>query len=105
MSEAVTGSVIKISDFSLNRPRLTPLFIAIALVSLLSLLFVWSRIEAINLEYEIASLQTQIRAEEEEVKRLRLESTHLASNSRIEQLAREKLGLQLPAPGQLVRVN
>lgn len=105
MSEAMSRTVVKINGFSLDRPRLTPLFVVIALVSLLSLLFVWSRIEAINLEYEISSLQSQIRVGEEEVKRLRLEAAHLASDSRIERLARERLGLQMPAPGQVVRVN
>ncbi|MDT8421659.1 MAG: cell division protein FtsL [Desulfuromonadales bacterium] len=105
MSETISRTVVKINGFSLDRPRLTPLFVVIALVSLLSLMFVWSRIEAINLEYDISSLQTQIRAGEEDVRRLRLEAAHLASDSRIEGLAREQLSLQLPAPGQVIRVN
>ena len=105
MSEAVSRTVVKINGFSLDRPRLTPLFVVIALVSLFSLLFVWSRIQAINFEYEISSLQSQIRSDQEDVKRLRLEVAHLASDSRIETLAREQLGLQMPAPGQVIRVN
>lgn len=105
MSETMPRTVVKINGFSMDRPRLTPLFVAIALVSLLSLLFVWSRIQAINLEYDISSLQSQIRSGNEEVKRLRLEAAHLASDSRIERLARESLGLQSPAPGQVIRVN
>jgi cell division protein FtsL len=71
----------------------------------LSLLFVWSRIQAINFEYEISSLQSQIRSGQDDVKRLRIESALLSSDSRIERLAREQLGLQLPAPGQVIRVN
>ena len=105
MSETMSRTVVKINGFSLERPRLTPLFIVIALVSLLSLLFVWSRIQAINFEYEISSLQSQIRSGQDDVKRLRIEAAHLASDSRIERLAREQLGLQLPAPGQVIRVN
>ena len=80
MSEAITRTVVKINGFSLDRPRLTPLFVVITLVSLLSLLFVWSRIQAINLEYDISSLQSEIRSGEDEVKRLRVEAAHLASN-------------------------
>jgi hypothetical protein len=53
MSEAVSQVTVKITDFSLYRPRLRSVFIAILLISLLSLLFVWSRIHAINLEYSI----------------------------------------------------
>ena len=105
MSETMSRTVVKINGFSLDRPRLTPLFVAIALVSLLSLLFVWSRIQAINFEYEISSLQSQIRSGQDEVKRLRIEAAHLSSDFRIEKLARERLGLQLPAPGQVIRVN
>ncbi|HEX9777270.1 MAG TPA: cell division protein FtsL [Geopsychrobacteraceae bacterium] len=105
MSETMSRTVVKINGFSLDRPRLTPLFVVIALVSLLSLLFVWSRIQAINFEYEISSLQSQIRSGQDDVKRLRIESALLSSDSRIERLAREQLGLQLPAPGQVIRVN
>lgn len=105
MSEAITRTVVKVNGFTLERPRLTPLFVVIALVSLLSLLFVWSRIQAINIEYEISSLQSEIRLGQDEVKRLRVEAAHLASNSRIEKLARESLSLQMPAPGQVIRVN
>jgi len=105
MSEAITRTVVKVNGFTLERPRLTPLFVAITLVSLLSLLFVWSRIQAINIEYEISSLQSEIRLGQDEVKRLRVEAAHLASNSRIVKLARESLSLQMPAPGQVIRVN
>lgn len=105
MSETMSRTVVKINGFSLDRPRLTPLFVVIALVSLLSLLFVWSRIQAINFEYEISSLQSQIRSGQDDVKRLRIESALLSSDSRIERLAREQLGLQLPAPGQVIRVH
>jgi cell division protein FtsL len=105
MSETMSRTVVKINGFSLDRPRLTPLFVVIALVSLLSLLFVWSRVQAINFEYEISSLQSQIRSGHDDVKRLRIESALLSSDSRIERLAREQLGLQLPAPGQVIRVH
>lgn len=105
MSETMPRTVVRINGFSLDRPRLTPLFVAITLVFLLSLLFVWSRIQAINLEYDISSLQSDIRSGHDEVKRLRVEAAHLASNTRIERLARESLSLQMPAPGQVIRVN
>ena len=105
MSEALHRTVIRINGFALHRPRLTPIFIAIVLMTVLSLMFVWSRLQAINLEYSISHLESQIRSGNEEVKRLKLETAHLGSHQRIEQLARHELGLRPPAPGQIIRVE
>ncbi len=105
MSEAVQRTVVKINGFVLHRPRLTPVFIAIALVATLSLVFVWSRLQAINLEYDISRIEGLIRSDNEEIKRLTLEVAHLGSHQRIEGLARQELGLRLPAPGQIRRVD
>ena len=105
MSEAVQRTVIKINGFVMHRPRLTPVFIAIVLVAVLSLVFVWSRLQAINLEYDISRIESLIRSDSEEVKGLNLEAVHLGSHQRIERLARQELGLRLPAPGQIIRVD
>ena len=105
MSEALQRTVIRINGFVLHRPRLTPVFIAIILMASLSLMFVWSRLQAINLEYDISRLESQIRSGNEEVKRLKLEAVHLGSHQRIERLARQELGLRPPAPGQIIRVD
>lgn len=105
MSEAVSQVTVKITDFSLYRPRLHSVFIAILLISLLSLLFVWSRIHAINLEYSISSLERDIRSHEQQIKELKTEAAFLARDERIEKLARNKLGLRTPSPGQIIRVE
>ena len=105
MSQAVQRTVININGFVVHRPRLTPVFIAIFLVAVLSLVFVWSRLQAINLEYDISRIESQIRSANQEVKGLKLEAAHLGSHQRIEGLARQKLGLRLPAPGQIIRVD
>ncbi len=105
MAEALQRTVVRINGFVLHRPRLTPVFIAIILMATLSLLFVWSRLQAINLEYDISRLESQIRSGNEEVKRLKLEAAHLGSHQRIERLARQQLGLRPPAPGQIIRVD
>ncbi len=105
MSEALPRTVVKINGFSLHRPRLVPVFAAIVLVSMLSLLFVWSRIHAINLEYDISSLEHQIRTGRQQIKQLKLEAAYLSSDSRIEGLARKELGLRPPASGQIIRID
>ena len=105
MSQAVQKTVVRINGFSLYRPRLAPVFIAIVLVALLSLLFVWSRIHAINLEYGISSLEKQLRLGQQEIKQLKLEAAYLSRDERIETLARETLGLRPPASGQIIRID
>jgi cell division protein FtsL len=105
MSEAVSGVTVKITGFAFYRPRLSSVFVAILLVSLLSLLFVWSRIHAINLEYDISALQRDIRGHEQQIKELKTEAAFLARDERIEALARKKLGLRTPSPGQIIRVE
>ncbi len=105
MSEAVSQATVKITRFSFYRPRLSSVFVALLLVSLLSLLFVWSRIHAINLEYGISSLERDIRSHERQIKELKLEAAFLARDERIEKLARTDLGLRSPSPGQIIRVE
>ena len=105
MSEALSRTVVRINGFSLYRPRFAPIFAAIVLVSLLSLLFVWSRIHALNLEYDISSLERDIRAGQQQIKQLKLEAAYLARDTRIEALARKELGLQTPSSGQIIRID
>ncbi len=105
MSEAIPQTRIKISGFSLHRPRLSPVLVVIILMSLLSLLFVWSRIHAISLEYEISRLERDLRVQSQQVKELALEVAFLSRDERIEVLARNELGFRDPAPGQIIRVE
>lgn len=105
MSEVLSRVPVSISSFSLHRPRLTPVLFALILVSMLSLVFVWSRIHAINLEYGIASLERDIHIQQQQIKELRLEVAFLARDERIEGLARTHLGLRTPAPGQIIRIE
>ncbi len=94
MSETLPRTIVKVNGFSLHRPKLAPVFVAMVLVSLLSLLFVWSRIHAINLEYGISSLEKQLRQGQQQLQTLKLEATFLARNERIEMLALKELGLR-----------
>jgi len=105
MSQAIPQTRIKISGFVLTRPRLSPMLVVIVLMSLLSLLFVWSRIHAISLEYDISRLELDLREQNQQVKELSLEVAFLSRDERIETLARNELGLRDPAPGQLIRVE
>jgi len=105
VSDASVRSLPKINALSLARPRLLPLFVYLAVLLVVSLFFVWSRIAVVNLEYEISSLGTQLREVEQEQKRLRLESAHLRSPVRVERVARNELGLQMPSLEQIILID
>jgi len=88
-----------------RRALLFPSFLFISLVFVISVFFVWSRVELVNLEYNISSMERKLRALKQEERCLRLEVASLRSPSRIEQVARNDLGMRLPSPEQTVVVK
>jgi len=105
MSEATARSISKINGFAIAPPRLLPLFLFILLVFLLSLIFVWSRVQVINLKYDISSLEGRLRLLGTETQQLRVEAASLRSPARIEQVALNELRLMLPRPEQVITVE
>jgi cell division protein FtsL len=105
MSDLVSRAIPKINGFSLERPRLLPVLTFTALLLAVSLFFVWSRLQVTNLEYDISSLEGQVRVTRQETRRLQVEAASLRSPERIEQIARTELGLHLPSPDQILTVR
>jgi len=105
MSETVARSIPKINGFALQRPRLFPLIAFVVVLMIVALFFVWSRLEVVNLEYDISTFENRLRSLKQESKQLKLEAASLRSPARIEQMARAKLGLRLPTPEQVMTVR
>lgn len=105
MSDTILRAIPKVGGPALHRPHLAHAFTFIAILLLVSLFFVWSRLQVVNLEYNISSLESRIRDLNQETKRLRLEAASLRNPVRIEQAAKEQLGLQLPTPEQIIIVK
>ncbi len=70
-----------------------------------SLVYVWSRIQVIQVGYEISDAMKTGRGLVEENKRLRVEVGTLKSYSRIEKIAAEELGMTKPGPGQVIVIR
>jgi cell division protein FtsL len=70
-----------------------------------SLFYVWSRIQVIQLGYEISSALKEERALIEANKKLRLEIATLKSYARIERLAVEELRMAKPKPEQVIVIR
>jgi len=105
MTETTLGALPKINGFALRRPRLLPMLGFIALLSVLSLFFVWCRVQATSLDYEISSLESAVRKARQETVELRLEVATLGTPQRLEQVAVRDLGLRFPVPQQVVTVD
>jgi cell division protein FtsL len=105
MSDTVLRAIPKINGFSLARPKLLPLFVFIAILLATSLFFVWSRLQVINLQYDISSLESRLRNLNQESRRLQLEAASLRNPGRIELVARRDLGLHHPTPDQVLTVE
>jgi cell division protein FtsL len=105
MAESVIRPMPKINGFVLQRPSLFPILTFVVILMCLALVFVWSRIEVVNLEYKISSKQERVRALQQEGSRLQLEAATLSNPARIESMARTRLSLKMPAPEQVVTVR
>jgi cell division protein FtsL len=82
------------------------LFILLILFSIGgSLFYVWSRIQVIQLGYEISNALKEERALIEANKRLRLEIATLKSYARIEKFAVEELRMAKPKPEQVIVIR
>ncbi len=58
MSDAIAKALPKINGFTLRRPNLLPVLGFISLLLLVSLFFVWSRVQVTSLEYEMSQLES-----------------------------------------------
>jgi cell division protein FtsL len=105
MTDTTLGALPKINGFSLRRPRMLPMLGFVALLCVLSLSFVWCRVQATGLEYEISSLEEAVRKANQETVELRLEVATLGTPQRLEQVALNDLGLRFPTPAQVNTVD
>ena len=70
-----------------------------------ALFFVWSRIQVIQVGYEISSALKEGRALDEANKKLRVEIATLKSYTRIEKIAIEELKMSKPKPDQVIIIK
>ena len=91
---------------NLSKPRLL-LFFTLLLLILMggSLFYVWSRIQVIQLGYEISNALKEGRGLTEASKKLRIEIAALKSYDRIERIATEELGMAKPKPDQVIVIR
>ena len=89
-----------------NRADLFPyLMVVMVLLTLVSIFHVWSRVKVIDMNLKIAEMSREIKVQEQEQNRLKLEVASLKTPARIEALAKGELGMALPTEQQVVVVK
>jgi cell division protein FtsL len=81
------------------------LVVVMMLLTVVSSFHVWSRVKVIDLNLQIVDVSRQMKEEQQNFNRLRLEVASLKTPARIEALARGELGMALPTDQQVVLVR
>jgi cell division protein FtsL len=81
------------------------LMVIMVLLTVVSIFHVWSRVKVIDMNLQIAGISREIREQEQEQNRLRLEVASLKTPARIEALAKGSLGMALPTEQQIIIVK
>jgi len=105
MAHTIVRPIPKVNLIPLQPPRLLRVFVFLAILLTVSLFFVWSRLQLVNLQYEISKVESRLREAQREVRCLRLEAASLRHPGRIEEVAKKSLGLRNPSPAQVVYVK
>lgn len=76
-----------------------------AMVTVVSIFHVWSRVEVIDMNLQIVDTNSLYKEQQQENKRLKLEVASLKTPARIESLAKGELGMTIPTEQQVVVVK
>lgn len=84
---------------------LPTLLVILAIMTIVSIFHVWSRVTVVDLSLQLGESRKQFREMQQEQSRLKVEVASLKTPSRIEALAQQELGLSLPSNQQVVQVR
>jgi len=100
-----TGEDSKVKPKGIKLNLLVPLILLLVFLIGGSLFYVWSRIQVIQLGYDISNALKEEKALIEANKKLRLEIATLKSYVRIEKFAKEELRMGKPKPEQVIVIR
>jgi len=79
--------------------------VVLAIMTLVSVFHVWSRVKVVDLNLKVGEMRKELKEQEQEQGRLKLEVASLKAPARIESIAKGELGLSLPTEQQIVVVK
>jgi cell division protein FtsL len=77
----------------------------LAIMTLVSIFHVWSRVKVVDLNLKVGEMRKELKEQEQEQGRLKLEVASLKAPARIEAIAKGELGLSLPTEQQIVVIK
>ena len=98
--EKMSGAPAKAAE----RELMTAIGIGMLVVVGVALLLVWVRLQAVDTGYALSAARHLAHRLEQEQRELHMEISTLTSPRRLEQVARERLNMGPPTPGQIVNV-
>lgn len=96
----------QLEALSARRWELFPYLMGVmVLLTVVSIFHVWSRVEVIDLNLQLADVTRLMKEQQQEHNRLKLEVASLKTPARIETLAKGELGMALPTDQQVVVIK
>jgi cell division protein FtsL len=96
----------RVESVTEQRSELFPYLMAfMVLLTVVSVFHVWSRVRVVDLHLQINELRRDLKEQQQEQGRLKLEAASLKAPTRIEALAKGELGMTLPSEQQVVVVK
>jgi len=99
----IDNSRIVKADDPERRREMRVFTITMSILFVLVMVYVWQHFSAIEIGYQVESQKQQVEQMQEQNRQLRLSEAQLSNPVRIDQIARQQLGLEAPEPGQVVR--
>jgi cell division protein FtsL len=90
---------------AMRRLLVRRVFILFVLLVVLGMARVWLRLQVVNLGYELSAAREMQTRLEQEGRELAVELAMLKDRSRLEELARRRLGMTDPKKGQVVELR
>ena len=87
-----------------ERRLLAAIGLGLLVVVAMALLLVWVRLQTVDTGYALSAARRLTHRLEQEQRELEMEIATLTSPLRLERVARERLGMGSPGPGQIVNV-
>ncbi|MFH0798900.1 MAG: cell division protein FtsL [Pseudomonadota bacterium] len=105
MFSAVRHQPVAPKSAAVRRRHIRQIAILIFIGVALSLLYVWIRIQVIQLGYEVSRIRKETTELKEQKNRLDAEVASLKSPDRLEAVGRERFGMRLPRSDEIVFVG
>ena len=77
----------------------------LGIITLVAIFHVWSRVKVVDLNLQVSEMRRQLKEQEQEQGRLKLEVASLKAPARIETIAKGELGMSLPTEQQVIVIK